>query len=108
MLIRILFILSILVSNPVYAIETFSGVDMQKVTIQGRVYEVPVGNEQRKNDIYYLKKAMNGDKEALEIFLGGSEQRIFYIGQHSPLWLTADINGNFEVLEPGGINVQQN
>ena len=105
--IRILLILSILIASSGSAlaeISAFSGVDIQKILINGEVYEVPVGNEQRKNDIYYLKKAINGDKEALEIFLGGFSTRLFFIGKETPLWLRVDDKFNFEIIKPGGQN----
>jgi hypothetical protein len=80
-------------------VEAFSGIQMQKITVQGKSYEVPVGNEQRKNDLYYLKKAMKHDQEALEIFLGGEKERLFYIGKEEPVWLSVDDKFNFKIID---------
>lgn len=106
--IRILFAASLLTLVSIsssYAVEAFEGIDIQKIVVSGQVYEVPVGNRDRKDDIYYIKKAMKGDREALEMFLGGNDSRIFYIGKESPVWLYADINGKFKVLDKEKKNV---
>src|SRR3990167_9993050 len=106
--IRILFAASLLTLVSIsssYAVEAFEGIDIQKIVVSGQVYEVPVGNKDRKDDIFYIKKAMKGDREALEMFLGGNDSRIFYIGKESPVWLYADINGKFKVLDKEKKNV---
>ena len=98
--IRILFILSILIASPALAIEAFDGIHMQDIVVDGKIYQVPLGNEERRSDVYYLKKALKGDSEALSIFLGGASERLFYIGQYEPLWLKVDSNGDFKVIDP--------
>lgn len=58
-------------------------------------YEVPIGSKDRQNDLFYIKKALNGDREAREMFLGGEDERIFYIGEHSAKWLTITKTNQF-------------
>ena len=56
------------------------GVQYTTITVNGKNYDVPIANLEYKNDLYFLKKALNGDKEALELFIGGGEKRSFFIG----------------------------
>ena len=87
------------VSSTALAIEAFDGVQIQTIIVEGKSYEVPVGNEERKNDIYYLKKAMKHDQEALDMFLGGEPSRLFYIGKEEPLWIDVDDAFNFKIID---------
>lgn len=63
------------------------GVEYASIHVDGKDYTFPIGNNERKNDVYYLKKALDGDKHAREIFMGESETKWFFIGENSPLWL---------------------
>lgn len=62
-------------------------VDYATVTINGEEIEFPVGNKERREEVFYLKKALNGDKEAREVFLGGKDEKWFFIGEESAKWL---------------------
>ena len=67
---------------------------MGHLTIQGTEYEFPLVPEEgksfavSKNDLYYIKKAIGGDRQAREVILGLSDERRFFIGKESPRWLT--------------------
>jgi hypothetical protein len=76
------------------------GVQYTTLTINDASYEVPLANDEYKKDLYWLKKAIKGDKEALEIFLGNDDERIFFIGDTSPRWLIVQKNGEMQVFEP--------
>ena len=69
------------------AIDPFDGMEMATIEVDGQSVTFPVGNDERKNQIYYLKKAIKGDKEAREVFMGGSDEKWFFIGRELPLWL---------------------
>jgi len=49
--------------------------------------------------MYYLKKALDGDKQAREILLGNNQERYIYIGDETPLWLVLSYHGA-RVVEP--------
>lgn len=68
------------------------GVEKATVLINGEPITIVVGNKDRRDDIYYLKKALKGDVEAREIFLQGKEERILFVGEDSPLWLRVTMN----------------
>jgi hypothetical protein len=74
-------------------------VDYATIEVNGETIEFPIGNPGRTNDVYYLKKALNGDKEAREVFLGGASSKWFYIGEYEPLWLYVDKVGE-KVVKP--------
>lgn len=69
------------------AFARIDGVEYAELSIGGQAIEFPIGNDERKADIYYLKKALNGDNEAREIFLGGGDERLFFVGDDTPRWL---------------------
>ena len=75
------------------------GVQYAEVVINGNPVHFPIGNDERKNDVFYLKKALNGDKEAREIFLGGQKERMFFIGEYEPLWLKVSESSE-EIIKP--------
>lgn len=81
------------------ATDAFEGIDFVDIVIKDTHYSVPVGNLDRKNEIYYIKKALEGDKVAREIFLGGQKERLFFIGIETPLWLKITENSQ-EVVKP--------
>jgi len=81
------------------AFARIEGVEYAKVKVEGKVYDFPIGNKERKQDVYYLLKAMNGDKEAREVFLGGEKERYFFIGDETPLWLVVDTKSE-KVIDP--------
>lgn len=68
----------------VISANTFSfalqGAEYVEFEIHGVTYHVPIPNKETKQDFYYLKKALNGDKEAREMALGGLDRKYFFIG----------------------------
>lgn len=75
------------------AYEGFDGVERVRITVGSKDYLVPVGNNDRRNDLFYIKKALNGDKEAREVFLAGEDERAFFIGDYKPSWLVISKTG---------------
>jgi hypothetical protein len=69
------------------------------IKVHGVTYTVPVGNNARKNDLYYLKKALKGDEDARDVFLGGEKERWFGIGEETPLWIKVTKDDE-EVVKP--------
>ncbi len=67
-----------------------AGVKHVRIEVNGASYSVPVGNEEREQDLYMIKKALSGDTIAREMFLGEKDERYFFIGSDSPLWLRID------------------
>ena len=63
------------------------GIEYTTVMINGEVVDIPLANKEYTNEVFYLKKLLNGDKEAREIFLGGNKERWFFIGDERPKWL---------------------
>lgn len=57
------------------------------IEVNGKEYSFPVGNGERPNEVYLLKKAIRGDKEALEMIMQGKDEQFFYIGDDHPRWL---------------------
>ena len=101
-MIRAVLILTVLslVSIPTHAeYNPWEGVEMATIKVNGDAYEFPVGGRERKDDIYYLKKGMNGDKEAMDMFLQGKDERMFFIGKDYPLWLKVTMD-KMEVIKP--------
>lgn len=94
----VLALLTLLSTNAFSAIDPFEGIDMAKVTINGKEYTFPVGDTERQNKIYYLKKGLNGDKEAMQMFMGDEKEAWFFIGTYYPIWLHIK-DGKMEVLE---------
>lgn len=84
------------------SISTAEAVDLVKkasLEIDGKTYEFPISvDKQREMDIYWLRKAINGDKDALNMFLGGLDERLFYIGDEKAAWVRVQSNGNVEVI----------
>lgn len=70
---------------------------MAQIVVDGKEYEFPVGGDERAMQILLIKKAINGDKEAREMFLGGADEKLFFIGKEGPLWLKVTKDG-MEVL----------
>lgn len=80
-------------------IDNWSGVSTTTITIGGIEYPCTIGNEERKSDIYFLKKAIKGDEEAREMFLQGQDSRMFFIGTTEPLWIKVT-ETSIEVIKP--------
>lgn len=91
-----LFIVS---QNSFAEVNVFENIDMATITVNGEEVTFPVGDLDRKSDIYFLKKALLGDVEALEVFLGGKEEKWFFIGIETSRWLYVNKNG-FKVVNP--------
>lgn len=87
----------LLLASPAYA--QIEGVDYATVDVKGERLWFPVGNLEREQDVYYLKKLLNGDVEAREVFLGGYEERWFFIGDEKPKWLKITQDSE-EVITP--------
>ena len=77
----------------------FEGVKYTTINVNGVEYEVPQANKEYTSELFYLKKALRGDKEALEIFLGGNNPRIFFIGDDYARWLYLYADGRAYVKE---------
>lgn len=80
----------------------FSGVQMAQIEVNGKVYETPLsshGDADRPSDIYMLKKSLQGDKVAHEMFMGGKDVRWLFIGKEKPLWIKAT-KSSIEVVDP--------
>lgn len=76
---------SAFIATDVFAV---SGVDKASLTIDGKKYDFPATDMHTKTDVYFLKKYIeSGDIQALDMFLGTQESRMFYIGDDFPLWL---------------------
>lgn len=86
----------VLIVSPARAIE---GVEKATLNINGQDYTFPVGDVDRKTDIYYLKLALKGDEVAKEMFMKGKDEQMFYIGDDYPLWLKVKEN-SMEVITP--------
>ena len=69
-----------------------------ELEINGKMYAFPVGVKEREMDVFWLKKAVGGDKDALEMFLGGMDERLFYVGDDTPVWLRVKNDGTMEVI----------
>jgi len=93
----ILIILGLLIASNAYAI--IDGVDYAELVVNGETISFPVGNDERKHDVYYLKKALAGDAIAREIFLGGQEEVWFFIGEGEAKWLKVTRTGE-EIVIP--------
>ena len=79
--------------------QALEGVEKCSLVINGHELSVVVGNKDRRDDIYYLKKALAGDIFAREIFLQGKKERWFFIGDDAPLWLVVTEKEE-KVVEP--------
>lgn len=73
-------------------------VEYATVKIHGKDISFPIGNDQRKNDVYYLKRLLHGDRDAREIFLGGEKVRYFPIGDTFARWVKVT-NHTEEVID---------
>ena len=73
------------IASPAKALD---GVEKTTLNVSGKEYVFPIGDTQRKQDIFFLKKALNGDSEAMDMFLGLDNKRLFYIGDEKPVWLS--------------------
>lgn len=65
----------------------FDHVEKASLTVNGKEITFPIGNVERKQDIFLLKKALGGDKDARELFLSGSQDKWFFVGTETPIWL---------------------
>lgn len=84
-----------LISSSVSFAENSDGIEFTTIGVNGTTYNVPIGNKERQSDLYLLKKALKGDKDAREVFLGGSPKKDFYIGFETPLWLTVTTDSEY-------------
>ena len=84
----------------VLSTSTASAVDkVRKATIEvdGKEYTFPIAIG-KQDDVYMLLKAKEGDKVALDMFMQGLDERLFYIGDDSAVWLRVQSNGKMEVI----------
>ena len=77
----------------------FDDVEKATLTIHGKEITFPIGNVERKQDVYLLKRALAGDNEAREMFLGGNKDKWFFVGTESPVWLKVSLTGE-EIVIP--------
>ena len=77
-------------SHMAYAVD-----NVRKATlmINGNSYTFPIGNKEREMDVYWIRKYSEGDKTALDMILAGEEQKVMYIGDDYPCWLTIKKDG---------------
>ena len=74
-------------------------VDYTTLEINCKSYEVPKANKDYVAELYWLKKALSGDKEALEIFVGNGPHRDFFIGDEHSRWVRVYKDGRAEVTD---------
>lgn len=84
------------ISTPSWAIE---GVEKATLLIDGVEYTFPIGGPDREMDIFWLKKALKGDEDALDMFMGKHPDGYFWIGDDFPVWLRV-VDGKFTVEKP--------
>ena len=60
---------------------------MTTEVFNGNTYEFPLGDAERKSEIYYMKKALAGDKVAQDLFMEGKPQKWIFIGKEYPIWV---------------------
>lgn len=71
-----------------------------ELEVNGVKYEVPDANKEYRQEIYYLKKALGGDREAIEVLVGTKEYATLWIGDLEPRWLRLYRDGRAEVINP--------
>lgn len=70
-----------------------SGVDWLTLPIDGKEYEVPLYNDQAKEEFYMVYRALNGDEEARDVVMGGQVEKLIFIGDGDRvLWLHLTAN----------------
>ena len=72
---------------------------MATIEVQGEKITFPVGDNDRRQRIYFLKNGLNNDKEAMEMFMGGKLEEWFFVGVEKPVWLHI-LNGKAEIIRP--------
>lgn len=64
------------------------GVEYVTFSVGGVSYDVPLGNETRRQEAYFVKKALGGDEEARWLLLGNNETFVWFIGDDEGVrWL---------------------
>lgn len=77
--------------------------DYTKFTVNGTTYDVPIPNKDTRSDYYLLHRAIEGDKYARELLLGGKQERAIFIGDiDGARWLVLGKNGE-KVIEHKGV-----
>ena len=78
------------------------GVRKAELIINGQSYVFPIGdNDGREREIYYVKKWLQeGDKTALEMFMGTEDEKWLFIGDDFPVWCLVSKDGRVEVKQP--------
>ena len=94
-IVQILIISTIALSSQAWAVDL-----VRKATLEvdGKEYTFPIGKDDRKEEVYLLLKAAEGDKLALKLFMQGQDERLFFIGDDIPTWVRVHSNGKMEVL----------
>lgn len=88
--------LAALISAEAAALE---GAEYVRFEVDGKTYEAPIPNNKTRDDFYYAKKAIAGDRLAREILLGGRQKRYFFIGDVGVTrWLVITLDGQ-EIIE---------
>src|SRR3990167_4825126 len=70
------------------------GLNYLTIEIGGITYEVPDANQEYRQRIYYLKKAIGGDRDAVDILVGNRDYEFVYIGDSTPRWAKVTKDGN--------------
>lgn len=90
----------LLLSTPLdAAVGAFDNIEFATIEVKGEEIRFPIGNKERKQEVYYLKKALRGDMEAREVFMGGAKEKFFFVGVETPLWLKMT-ESDVEIIKP--------
>lgn len=89
----LLLALSVNISN-VFAVD---GVPYFDLRVGDKTYLVPKANKDYEQELYMLQKSLNGDKEALQVFVGAHEYRDFFIGDYETRWIRVYRDGKAKV-----------
>ena len=87
----------LLISSPLEA-----RIDMVEYTvleINGKSYDVPKANKDYVQELYWLKKCLAGDKDALDLFVGDQDYKDLFIGDEFARWVRVYKDGRAEVTE---------
>ena len=70
------------------AFARLEGVDWLQIPVGQEIYEVPLYNDQAKEEFYMVYRALHGDEAAREVLLAGKQEKLIYIGDGDRvLWL---------------------
>lgn len=97
MRLRVCLFIMVLVCNVASA--EIDGVSYGDLVVNGKTLRFPLGNLEREQDFYYLQKLVSGDDAARNVFLKGKTERLWFIGEYTPLWLKIT-KDSIEIIDP--------